>query len=57
MGKKVDKTNVMRILDEKKIVYECFLYDNTILNAVDVANSLGQEVGSVFKTLCIYDSK
>lgn len=51
MGKKDDKTNVMRILDEKKITYNSYAYDNTILNAVEVANALGQKPETVFKTL------
>ncbi len=51
MGKKQDKTNVMRILDQKKIDYKYFSYDNSKLNAVEVASSLGEEPGKVFKTL------
>lgn len=51
MGKKADKTNVMRILEEKKIPYQCFPYDHTKLNAVEVANCLGQAPDAVFKTL------
>lgn len=51
MGKKADKTNVMRILEEKKIAYQCFTYDNTKLNAVEVADCLGQSPDAVFKTL------
>lgn len=51
MGKKQDKTNVMRILDQKKIEYDYYSYDNSKLNAVQVAESLGQEPGKVFKTL------
>ncbi len=47
----VKKTNVMRILDDKKIAYDCFTYDNTKLNAVEVANCLGQSPDTVFKTL------
>lgn len=48
MGKRVDKTNVMRILDKKKITYNYYSNDNTKLN---VANSLGQDLATVFKTL------
>ena len=51
MSVKEDKTNVMRILDGKKINYKSYYYDNTILNAVDVANSLGHNPAMVFKTL------
>lgn len=51
MAKKQEKTNVMRILDQKKIEYFHYAYDNTKLNAEEVANALNQEVGKVFKTL------
>ncbi|MGN0460332.1 MAG: Cys-tRNA(Pro) deacylase [Ruminococcus sp.] len=51
MAKKQEKTNVMRILDQKKIEYSHFAYDNTKLNAEEVANCLGQSVEKVFKTL------
>ena len=51
MGKKQDKTNVMRILDREKIDYQYFQYDNSKLNAQEVASALGQEAGKVFKTL------
>ena len=51
MAKKQEKTNVMRILDQKKIEYSHYAYDNTKLNAEEVANALNQEVGKVFKTL------
>ena len=51
MAKKQEKTNVMRILDQKKIEYSHYAYDNTKLNAEEVASALNQEVGKVFKTL------
>ena len=51
MGKKQEKTNVMRILDQKKIEYSHFAYDNSKLNAEEVAKCLGQSVEKVFKTL------
>ena len=51
MSKKDEKTNVMRILDTKKIAYEDFTYDRDRLSATEVAASLGQDVASVFKTL------
>ncbi|MBQ9673978.1 MAG: aminoacyl-tRNA deacylase [Ruminococcus sp.] len=51
MGKKHDKTNVMRILDRAKVEYEYFEYDNSKLNAVEVANELKIGVGCLFKTL------
>ena len=51
MGKKEDKTNAMRILDGMKIKYNFYSYDNTIVNAVDVADCLGQNPAMIFKTL------
>ena len=51
MSKKQEKTNVMRILDQKKIEYSHFAYDNSKLNAEEVARCLGQSVEKVFKTL------
>lgn len=51
MSKNTDKTNVMRILDQKKIPYRFHAYDNTKRNAADVARTLGQNPGSLFKTL------
>ena len=51
MGKKQDKTNVMRILDQKKIDYSYSTYDNSILNAEEVAACLGVNSGQLFKTL------
>lgn len=54
VGKKQKKTNVMRILDQKKIPYTAKEYPHEEGVAVDgmtVAKSLGQEPGSVFKTL------
>lgn len=51
MAKKQEKTNVMRILDQKKIEYSHYAYDNTKLNAEEVVSALNQEVGKVFKTL------
>lgn len=54
MGKKQKKTNVMRILDQKKIPYLAKEYpheEGVAVDGVTVAKSLGQEPGSVFKTL------
>lgn len=51
MGKRVDKTNVMRILDKIKIMYNYYSYDSTKHNFIDVKNSLGQDLATVFKTL------
>ena len=47
-----EKTNVMRILDKKKINYKSHSYVNTgAISGVEVANVLGQDPNQVFKTL------
>lgn len=47
-----DKTNVMRILDKKKIKYEHYCYADTgETNGEKVAEILGQNPSQVFKTL------
>lgn len=51
MGKKEDKTNVMRILDQKKIEYKHFSYDNMKTNAQEVAQLIGADRNSLYKTL------
>lgn len=45
------KTNVMRVLDSKKIYYKHYAYDHSLVNGAQVANALGQDAASVFKTL------
>lgn len=47
------KTNVMRLLEQKKIKYTVHEYPHTdaAVDGVSVAESLGQPVGRVFKTL------
>lgn len=48
----VDKTNVMRILDQKKIPYTPHsIGDNTKLSGKEVAQALGKDPTTVFKTL------
>jgi Cys-tRNA(Pro)/Cys-tRNA(Cys) deacylase len=47
----MDKTNVMRILDQKKIPYTPHTYDPSIVEGVSVAQALGQKEERVFKTL------
>lgn len=50
--KKQEKTNVMRILDQKKLVYRSHCYAHTdAVSGEDVAAVLGQDPGQVFKTL------
>ena len=50
--KKEEKTNVMRVLDSKKIKYKSHNYVATEAIAGDeVAKTLGQDPNAVFKTL------
>lgn len=52
MAKKDEKTNVMRVLDQKGIPYTPHAYDpDGGLDGVSVARQLGQDPESVFKTL------
>ena len=47
-----DKTNVMRVLDQKKIPYEHYSYDNSqAWSGAEVAKMLGQDPKKVCKTL------
>lgn len=47
-----EKTNVMRILDKKKIKYKTYCYANTeAISGVEVASVLNQNPNQVFKTL------
>lgn len=56
--KKVEKTNVERILDQKKIEYipHSYIEDST-LTASDIASVVGIEVERVFKTLVTVSDK
>ncbi|MCI8326246.1 MAG: Cys-tRNA(Pro) deacylase [Lachnospiraceae bacterium] len=48
----MEKTNVMRILDQKKISYQHYEYDNTkAYSGIEVAQMLGQDPSRVYKTL------
>ncbi len=52
MKKTIEKTNVMRILDQKKIPYEGHTYAATeAINGMEVAKALNQDPNQVFKTL------
>ena len=55
MAKKIDKTNVARLLDRAKIAYELIPYtvDENNLAATHVAEELGEDIASVFKTLIL----
>lgn len=47
-----EKTNVMRILDSKKITYKSYCYaDSGVVSGMEVAQVLGQNPDQVFKTL------
>ncbi|MCR5107169.1 MAG: Cys-tRNA(Pro) deacylase [Lachnospiraceae bacterium] len=50
--KKEEKTNVMRILDSKKIAYESHSYEaDPSLSGEEIAGILGEDPRKVFKTL------
>ena len=50
--KKEEKTNVLRVLDAKKISYESHNYvDSGAISGTEVAKALGQNPDAVFKTL------
>ncbi|MDD7267529.1 MAG: Cys-tRNA(Pro) deacylase [Lachnospiraceae bacterium] len=52
MAKSKDKTNVMRILDQKKIEYRAYSFDGDgSMTGEDVADILGKPKKTVFKTL------
>jgi len=47
-----EKTNVMRLLDQKKIEYTAYSYaDSDAISATEVASYLNEDPGDVFKTL------
>ena len=50
--KKEEKTNVMRVLDGKKITYKSHSYEaDPTLSGEDIAKILGEDASKVFKTL------
>lgn len=52
MKKKEEKTNVMRILEQKKVPYKSYCYAHTdAVSGTEVADILGQDRNQVFKTL------
>ena len=58
MAKKEEKTNVMRVLEQKKITYKEYTYEcDTALSGDEVANILGQNPEMVFKTLVTTNGK
>ena len=52
---KIQKTNVARLLDQAKVSYELIPYevDENDLSAPHVAESLGEDISQVFKTLVL----
>jgi Cys-tRNA(Pro)/Cys-tRNA(Cys) deacylase len=59
MAKKTDKTNAARLLDKAGIAYNVIPYefDENDLAAQHVADSLGQDIAQVFKTLVLHGDK
>ena len=57
--KKQTKTNVARLLDRDKVSYELIPYevDETDLSAQHIADSLGENIAQVFKTLVLKGDK
>ena len=57
--KKINKTNVARLLDKAKIAYELIPYevDENDLSAIHVAASLNEDINCVFKTLILKGDK
>lgn len=56
---KINKTNVARLLDKAKIDYELIPYevDEKDLSAIHVAESLGEDIERVFKTIVLHGDK
>ena len=58
MKKKIEKTNVIRVLDQNKVDYLTHFYDETgAVSGMEVAGVLGQDPGQVFKTLVTVGSR
>ena len=55
MAKKIEKTNAARLLDRTKIAYDLVPYtvDEDNLAATHVAEELGEDIATVFKTLVL----
>ena len=51
MKEKIEKTNVMRVLDHHGIAYESYSYDNMTLSSSELADSVGVDRDGMFKTL------
>ena len=59
MAKKIEKTNAARLLDKAGLHYNLIPYevDENDLAAQHVADSLGQDIAKVFKTLVLHGDK
>ena len=59
MGVKIEKTNAARLLDKARIPYKLIPYefDENDLAAQHVADSLGQDISRVFKTLVLHGDR
>ena len=59
MAKKTDKTNAARLLDKAGLKYNLipYEYDENDLAAQHVADSLGQDIARVFKTLVLHGDR
>lgn len=55
MAKKIEKTNAARLLDRAKIAYDLvpYMVDEDNLAATHVAEELGEDIATVFKTLVL----
>ncbi len=50
MKQNINKTNAMRILDQKHVEYKVYHYED-VISGIDVAEKLGENPNQVFKTL------
>ena len=59
MAQKIQKTNVCRLLDAAGIAYELIEYavDESDLSATHVAEQLGEDIDTVFKTIVLEGDK
>lgn len=59
MSNKINKTNAARLLDKAKVPYELIPYEvnESDLSAIHVADSLGENVDQVFKTIVLHGDK
>ena len=59
MAKKLEKTNAARLLDKAGVAYKLIPYefDENDLAASHVADSLGQDIARVFKTLVLHGDR